>query len=105
MTMEPLTKEWAAGALKAVRETIEGYESNDYSKTCPLCTFVLINGDSCSICPWIVFRKQHCTDADYHSYPIPIRLRRLRGWGKKLVNILERKKNRRRTNHVKRNSL
>ena len=95
MTMEPLTKEWAEGALKAVRATIDKYENNNYEyKACSLCTFDSINGDSCccTICPWTVFEKQHCTDADYHSDPIPLRLRRLRGWEKKLVNILERKK-------------
>ena len=43
-----------------------------------------------SICPWTVFEKQRCTDAQYHCDPIPLRLRRLRGWEKKLVNILER---------------
>ena len=93
--MEPLTKEWAEGALKAVRATIDKYENNDYEddgEGCPFCTFDFINGDccSCSICPWTIFEKQRCIDADYRSDPIPLRLHRLRGWEKRLINILGR---------------
>ena len=89
--MKPLTKEWARRALKAVRATIDKYESNYYSKTCPLCRFdMMIGRGTCSICPWTVFEKQRCIDADYRSDPIPLRLHRLRGWEKRLINILGR---------------
>ena len=90
--MEPLTKKWAEGALKAVRETIKKYEKHE-KIDCPLCAFAFYKTVSCYLCPWLVFNEQFCaTDARFHLTPIPLRLRRLRGWEKKLVNILGRGK-------------
>ena len=92
MTMKPLTKEWAEGALKAVRETIRKYKKSKRID-CPLCDFAFYGMGSCSFCPWLVFNEQFCSIvAAFNRDPIPFRLRRLRGWKKKLVNILERKK-------------
>lgn len=90
--MRPHTKEWVIGALNAVRATIDKYE-NAYSITCPLCSFDMLCGaGTCSVCPWTVFKKQHCDDANYNRDPISLRLRRLRGWEKRLMNILKKKR-------------
>ena len=91
--MKPLTKKWARGALRAVRAIIKKYKKNDERQPCPLCVFTgedWYGCRSCSICPWVVFKKHSCDG--YLRDPIPLRLRRLRGWEKRLMNILKKKR-------------
>jgi len=108
--MKP-TLTWAKRTLKAVDELIGQYKDGTHNTRpgdCPFCIQVDRFGkdnswgddDKCVDCPWMVFGKRHCcaggqyyppsSEAPYHQIPIPLRLRRLYGWRKRLENMIKK---------------
>lgn len=108
------TKTWAKKNLVAVRKLIKHYEGErakegttdrdfdtvnqvcreylgDPVEYCPLCvsTYGSRGESDCKRCPWIVFKNMHCSTSGYQQ-SLKANLSRLRGWERRLTNMIEK---------------